>query len=403
MAREKTSIARRYGIFFLPALLLSAAGVLAHTNSGGSTGQSGTSPSTGQQPGTSASVTPLPTTESQNTGDERQVYTTQLQSANSSLGFAFGTARVVVDGGRIGVLIDGGGFAPDVVHPAHIHRGTQCATLSADANGDGFVDVVEATPVIGDILLSLDGDPSSADPDILTFPRADSQGNLDYIGSSKVDSPIDLSEAIIEIHGVGEDVTLPSTVQTVSGLTPTQSIPVACGKLVQISGPAAGQTGASPTPTSSPEVSPSPTTTATPTETPTASPTESPSPLVTPTETPTPLSTPTGSPSPQASPGTTPSAPPAATQVNVAIPANSTGLGPQAYGTNPLVVSAGTTVTWTNNDSVPHSATSDSGIWDSGVLQPGESFSFTFDQPGTYSYFCTVHGQQSMSGVITVS
>lgn len=120
-----------------------------------------------------------------------------------------------------------------------------------------------------------------------------------------------------------------------------------------------------------------------------------------------------GSPGQSGQPGTVPSASPTSTptasasptmnQVTVSIPSGSTGLGTAAYGTNPLVIPQGTTVTWINNDSVPHTATSDTGIWDSGTLQTGGSFSFTFNDSGTFPYFCSIHGQASMSGTIEVT
>ncbi|MGZ3697998.1 MAG: cupredoxin domain-containing protein [Bdellovibrionota bacterium] len=102
---------------------------------------------------------------------------------------------------------------------------------------------------------------------------------------------------------------------------------------------------------------------------------------------------PTGSPG---SPGT------AAAGTMVSIPMGATGKGPAAFGANPLVVSQGATVSWTNNDSVAHTSTSDSGVWDSGTLAPGQSFSFQFTSSGSFPYHCTIHGQQSMSGVIQV-
>ena len=56
-----------------------------------------------------------------------------------------------------------------------------------------------------------------------------------------------------------------------------------------------------------------------------------------------------------------------------------------------LTVPAGTTVTWTNNDAVPHTATASDGSFDSGNLNPGQSFSFTFATPGSYPYVCQYH------------
>jgi plastocyanin len=64
-------------------------------------------------------------------------------------------------------------------------------------------------------------------------------------------------------------------------------------------------------------------------------------------------------------------------------------------------VSAGTTVTWVNDDQVPHTATANDGAFDSGTLQPGQSYSFAFDKPGTYAYHCNIH--PDMTGTITVS
>jgi plastocyanin len=66
-----------------------------------------------------------------------------------------------------------------------------------------------------------------------------------------------------------------------------------------------------------------------------------------------------------------------------------------------LEVPAGTTVTWTNLDSVAHTATADDGTFNSGNINPGESFSFRFDTPGTYVYNCSYH--PSMQGKIVVT
>ncbi|MBD3219136.1 MAG: hypothetical protein GF310_12750, partial [candidate division Zixibacteria bacterium] len=65
-----------------------------------------------------------------------------------------------------------------------------------------------------------------------------------------------------------------------------------------------------------------------------------------------------------------------------------------------LAVETGATVRWTNNHTVNHTSTSLDGIWDSGTLAPGESYSYTFNNPGYYEYDCTFH--PSMTGVIRV-
>ena len=54
------------------------------------------------------------------------------------------------------------------------------------------------------------------------------------------------------------------------------------------------------------------------------------------------------------------------------------------------VVKAGTVVVWANNDSVAHTVNGGS-VFSSPVLQPGDTFSFTFDQLGTFNYTCSIH------------
>ena len=72
-----------------------------------------------------------------------------------------------------------------------------------------------------------------------------------------------------------------------------------------------------------------------------------------------------------------------------------------AFAPDVIEVSAGTTVTWTNMDSAPHTATAEDGSFDSGELGQGESFSFTFEEPGEYPYICTFH--PNMTGTVIVT
>lgn len=66
----------------------------------------------------------------------------------------------------------------------------------------------------------------------------------------------------------------------------------------------------------------------------------------------------------------------------------------------PATISAGTTVTVTNDDAVPHTWTSEDGVFNSGTLAGGETFDFTFENPGEFAYFCSIHAE--MTGSITV-
>lgn len=63
----------------------------------------------------------------------------------------------------------------------------------------------------------------------------------------------------------------------------------------------------------------------------------------------------------------------------------------------------GTTVTWTNKGANFHSLKAYDGSFDSGKLAPGESYSYTFDQPGLFPYICSHHGLQGMIGQVVVN
>lgn len=75
-----------------------------------------------------------------------------------------------------------------------------------------------------------------------------------------------------------------------------------------------------------------------------------------------------------------------------------------SFQPTPLTIPVGTTVVWTNRDIPPHTVTSDTGVWDSGVgtpLRTGATFSFTFTQVGTFPYHCMIH--PDMHGTIVVT
>ncbi len=68
-------------------------------------------------------------------------------------------------------------------------------------------------------------------------------------------------------------------------------------------------------------------------------------------------------------------------------------------------IAPGDTVTWVNSGATPHTVTADNGTFDSGTIQPGQSFSAIFNSVGTYAYYCKSYGAKGgigMSGVLTV-
>ena len=71
-----------------------------------------------------------------------------------------------------------------------------------------------------------------------------------------------------------------------------------------------------------------------------------------------------------------------------------------SFGPAVLTISAGTTVTWTNRDDIPHTVVSNDGVFKSKVLDTDDKFSYTFAKAGTYPYFCSIHPK--MTGKVVV-
>jgi plastocyanin len=65
-----------------------------------------------------------------------------------------------------------------------------------------------------------------------------------------------------------------------------------------------------------------------------------------------------------------------------------------------ITVKAGTPITWTNGDDIPHNVVSEDHSFKSKVLDTDEKFTFTINKPGTYSYFCAIHPK--MTGKVVV-
>ena len=66
-----------------------------------------------------------------------------------------------------------------------------------------------------------------------------------------------------------------------------------------------------------------------------------------------------------------------------------------------LTVAVGTKVTWVNDDQIPHTVAETHKLFRSGALDTGDSYSWVFNTPGEYEYFCALHPQ--MLGKIVVS
>jgi plastocyanin len=72
-----------------------------------------------------------------------------------------------------------------------------------------------------------------------------------------------------------------------------------------------------------------------------------------------------------------------------------------AFSPATVTVAVGDTVTWTNSDQISHTATADTGQFDTGTIGNGASVTITFPDAGSFPYHCTIHVQ--MTGTITVA
>jgi len=179
-------------------------------------------------------------------------FTGNFQALNGS--GVSGVADVISDDveDEFEVSVEAGGLAVDITHAQHIHAASECPTMADDANGDGFLDVVEGLPSYGGILIPLDSDlPDQAAGD---FPAADGSGLIDYRNSSTYGDLIDgirgddadifveldeseplvVDSRTVVLHGVPADTDLPSSVASLEGLPATGTLPVACAELESI-------------------------------------------------------------------------------------------------------------------------------------------------------------------------
>lgn len=105
---------------------------------------------------------------------------------------------------------------------------------------------------------------------------------------------------------------------------------------------------------------------------------------------------------PVATPPPQPDAPPAGfvPMDSIAGPMVRTGITAIKFDDETIEIPVGTTVEWKNGDQLPHTVTADYNAFDSGTLERGQVWRFTFTQPGSYAFHCTLH--PFMKGTIVV-
>jgi plastocyanin len=71
-----------------------------------------------------------------------------------------------------------------------------------------------------------------------------------------------------------------------------------------------------------------------------------------------------------------------------------------SFSPQSIVVRAGTQITWTNRDDIPHTVVEEGKMFKSAVLDTDEKFAFTPTKPGTYKYYCSIHPKMTAKLVV---
>jgi plastocyanin len=71
-----------------------------------------------------------------------------------------------------------------------------------------------------------------------------------------------------------------------------------------------------------------------------------------------------------------------------------------SFGPTEVTVAPGTTVKWINRDDIPHTVVSTEPAFKSKVLDTDETFSYKFEKPGKYSYFCSIHPKMTATVIV---
>lgn len=183
-------------------------------------------------------------------GPATEVYVARLQPMNAAPTHheTTGTARFEVQGDKLTITVSVKGAAPNITHWQHFHglkvnRAADCATQAADANGDGFIDLIETEPASGTTMVPFDDMPAAMDVAHGTYPKADAHGNYTYrkVVSLKAltaafakafdGQPLGLDTRVLLIHGVPADTRLPATVKSLGPIPAHVTLPIACGRI----------------------------------------------------------------------------------------------------------------------------------------------------------------------------
>ena len=180
------------------------------------------------------------------------VYVARLSALNPAVTgrAASGEARLTIAGDSVTIAVKARGLPKDIVHWQHFHgfpdgRQAACPTKSADANGDGIIDVTETAAAAGTTMVPFSSDPASMDVPHGNYPKASATGTLEYrttvslsalqaaFGKAFPGQQLDLERRVVFIHGVPAATKLATTVASLGTIPAQVTLPIACGRLAR--------------------------------------------------------------------------------------------------------------------------------------------------------------------------
>ncbi len=199
-----------------------------------------------------AAAAGLPAVAGAQTGPSNAVYVAHLSALNTTVtgSKAVGEATFTIKGDSLTIAVNASGLPKDIEHWQHFHgftdgRAAVCPAHSADANGDGIIDVVETGAAAGTTMVPFSGDPVSMDVPHGTYPKASATGTLQYretVSLSALEAAfakafdgqkLDLDRRVVFIHGIPAASKLKTSVASLGPIPAQVTLPIACGKITR--------------------------------------------------------------------------------------------------------------------------------------------------------------------------
>jgi len=159
-----------------------------------------------------------------------------------------GTVSFTLEGDMLGVTLEAEGLSPGM-HLAHVHGFAEsdpadatCPDTTADANDDGWVDLIETQAAAGVTMIPFTDDPVGLAIQSESYPSAGDDRRMNYEQTvdpaalhdaveAEFGTPLALPDRVVFIHGVQQGTELPDSVQSLEGVPASVTVPIACAEL----------------------------------------------------------------------------------------------------------------------------------------------------------------------------